>query len=89
MFGGGGYTLFEYSGGFANDIWSYNKTTMLWTFWGGSNTTTAQDQNANYGTKGIPSPLNWPVGRSGAASWFLNDTLYVFGGQVTALVGNK
>jgi hypothetical protein len=84
MFSGSGYATEAEPGGFMDDMWSFNITTMLWTFWGGSNSTSIMNQKYNYGTKNVPSALNWPMARSSATGWTINDKLYVFGGQLNA-----
>jgi len=77
LFGGYGYdgviTL-----GHLNDLWKYNVSTNEWTWIGGSN---LADATAIYGSQGVPSSLNTPGSRMGAASWTDNNgNLWMFGG---------
>jgi hypothetical protein len=68
--------------GFMDDLWSFNTTSMWWTFLGGSNSTFPLNQYHYNGIKGVPSPLNWPQARAASAMWQVDDTIYIFGGQV-------
>lgn len=49
-----------------NDLWSYNPTTGLWTWVGGSSTT---DAAGVYGTQGVAATGNVPGARMGGSSW--------------------
>ncbi len=74
MFGG------VYNGSQINDLWMFNPTTKLWTWIGGPQYLT--NVNGNYGTQGVPAPINWPGARGwGANCWTdLNGDLWMFGG---------
>jgi N-acetylneuraminic acid mutarotase len=70
-----------------NDLWEYNPTTGQWTYWSGSNTSSAS--TGSYGTLGIPSPSNEPAGRAGGSAWTdANGNLWMFGGTQIALANN-
>src|SRR6202042_230013 len=49
-----------------NDLWSYNPTSGLWTWVGGSNTAA---NAGSYGTLGVPVAGNLPPARSDAINW--------------------
>ena len=61
-----------------NDLWSYNPTTGLWTWVGGSNTA---NNAGSYGALGAPAAGNLPPARTGAVSWVDSaGTFWLFGG---------
>jgi hypothetical protein len=61
-----------------NDLWSYNPTTGLWTWVGGSNTA---DNAGSYGTLGVPAAGNLPPARTDAISWVDSaGVFWLFGG---------
>jgi len=61
-----------------NDLWSYNPTTGLWTWVGGSNTPNAVGV---YGTQGAAAAGNVPGARSGSSIWLdASGNLWLFGG---------
>lgn len=61
-----------------NDLWTYDPTTLEWTWVSGSNTV---DQAGTYGTKGTADSLNVPGARDGAIAWLdSNGKLWLFGG---------
>lgn len=80
LFGGNGYAE---SGtiGYLNDLWKYDVVNNVWTWVSGAKTA---NQAAVYGTLGIESSTNVPSARYGAISWFKNNNLYLFGGQVAS-----
>jgi hypothetical protein len=65
------------------DLWKYNPLTNEWTWMNGS---AIPFDPGNYGTQGVPSPLNHPPHRTfGANSWVDDDgNLWLFGGAKSA-----
>ncbi len=69
-----------------NDLWSYNPTTLQWTWVSGSNTV---DQAGSYGTLGTAAPSNVPGARDTAISWIdSSGNLWLFGGWGYDSAGN-
>ena len=69
LFGGKGLDSMGTTG-FLNDLWKFDPSTNLWTWMGGSYTTTSNSCSAGtYGTLGTPSASNLPGGRDGASVW--------------------
>jgi hypothetical protein len=61
-----------------NDLWSYNPTTGLWTWVGGSNTAASA---GSYGTVGVPAASNVPPARTDAITWIDSaGVFWLFGG---------
>jgi hypothetical protein len=61
-----------------NDLWSYNPTTALWTWVGGSNTVASP---GSYGTLGVAAAGNVPPARTDAVSWVDSaGVFWLFGG---------
>jgi hypothetical protein len=61
-----------------NDLWSYNPTTGLWTWVGGSNTAA---NAGSYGILGVPAAGNLPPARTDAISWVDSaGVFWLFGG---------
>ena len=61
-----------------NDLWSYNPTTGLWTWVGGSSTPNAAGV---YGTQGIAATSNVPGARLGGSVWLdAGGNVWLFGG---------
>ncbi len=61
-----------------NDLWNYDPATSTWTWISGSDQWAASGE---YGTKRVPSTLNAPGARAGAATWIdANGKLWLFGG---------
>jgi len=61
-----------------NDLWSYNSTTGLWTWVGGSNTPNAAGV---YGSQGTAAAGNVPGARMGGNAWLdANGNVWLFGG---------
>ena len=61
-----------------NDLWSFNPTTGLWTWVGGSNTPNA---TAVWGTQGIAASGNVPGARMGGNAWLdASGDVWLFGG---------
>lgn len=78
LFGGYAYDSVGVQG-YINDAWTYNPTTLEWTWVSGSN---LANQAGIYGTQGVAAPSNIPGGRAYTVSW--RDTsgvLWVFGGH--------
>lgn len=87
LFGGWGH---DAAGnlGYLNDLWTYDATSLQWTWVSGS---TATDQAGIYGTQGTPAPSNIPGARHNAVAWLdPAGKLWLFGGvgcDVTAALG--
>jgi hypothetical protein len=62
-----------------NDLWKYNLSSNIWTWVGGSNTTSA---HGVYGTLGVTAATNIPGARGLSLSWFnsSNNRVWLFGG---------
>ncbi|HEX2791785.1 MAG TPA: kelch repeat-containing protein [Steroidobacteraceae bacterium] len=61
-----------------NDLWSYNPTTGLWTWVGGSSLAA---NAGSYGTAGVPAASNLPPARTDAVSWVDSaGVFWLFGG---------
>jgi len=100
IFGGWGYaSSLAQSTGFLNDIWEFEPSTGLWTWWKGSSNV---NQAGNYPTQfpdpiGLPFVGNTPGGRSGVAFWpqnpfqpaTVNGYVWAFGGQAFDSAGNN
>ena len=77
MFGGEGVDGIG-NNGYLSDLWSFNPTTVQWTYVKGNGII---GQPGVYGTQGSPTNLNNPGGRSGAAYWTdANGNFWMFGG---------
>jgi len=79
--GSGG--LWLYGGAFAgdqrwSDLWRYSTATSTWTLVSG---TSAKNEAASYGTRGVPSGTNRPGARSEGVSWTDDEgNFWLFGG---------
>lgn len=85
MFGGYGKDSTGKTGRFS-DLWmhSYNTTDAQWEWtWVGSGASTDVNSPGFYGTKGVPSPMNWPSARQYAVQWMdtANNVIWLFGGD--------
>ena len=83
MYGGYDFT----SGSYYSDLWSFDPSTNLWTWMSGQTTNLYM---GNFGTKGVPSPFNFPPAKQECnAGWAdsLNN-IWVFGGQIPMGNGN-
>jgi len=61
-----------------NDLWSYNPSTGLWTWVGGSST---PDAAGVFGTQGIAAATNVPTARMGGSAWLdASGNVWLFGG---------
>jgi hypothetical protein len=70
----------------ANDLWTYNTTTGLWTWVGGSSTSNA---SGNYGTMGVAAASNVPGARFAANTWVdATGRFWLFGGEGFDSAGN-
>ncbi|MGB6720900.1 MAG: kelch repeat-containing protein [Terracidiphilus sp.] len=99
LFGGSGYDE-DGNPTDLNDLWRFAPSTQLWTWMGGSATSTGcttyqlglvicAGQSGVYGTLGTPASGNVPGGRVGAASWVDgNGNFWLFGGQGYDSAGN-
>jgi len=77
LFGGSGFDAFG-NNDFLNDLWKYTLSTNEWTWIAGDSLVY---QSGIYGTLGVPSSLNKPGSRAGAASWTdAAGNLWMFGG---------
>lgn len=58
----------------SNDLWKYDRTTNMWTW--------VNSETPSYGVKGVPSTVNWPIGRGwGCATWIdTSGNFWMFGG---------
>lgn len=79
LFGGYGHTANATTEDL-NDLWVYDPTTNNWTWLKGYNGTTVPNSMGSYGTIGVPSSTNLPLGRTLANGWTLNNKLYLMGG---------
>jgi hypothetical protein len=62
-----------------NDLWGYNLTTGIWTWFGG--TLIDDFDGGSYGIMGVFNESNWPGSKSNPAHWQVNETkLFLFGG---------
>jgi N-acetylneuraminic acid mutarotase len=85
LFGGAGKDSAG-NGGFLNDLWKYDPSTLEWTWISGSNNVS---QAGIYGTRGTSSPSNVPGSRESAVSWIAADgKLWLFGGNGRDSAGN-
>jgi N-acetylneuraminic acid mutarotase len=74
----GGYGRDSASWGWLNDLWTYDPTSLEWTWMSGGNT---GNQAGAYGIQGTADPSNVPGGRYWAVSWIdSQDKLWLFGG---------
>jgi PKD repeat protein len=79
LFGGSGYDSAD-TGGIMNDMWSFNPTTLSWTWVAGS-PTVAGGVAAVYGTEGAAAAGNTPGSRLGSIGWTdASGNLWLFGG---------
>jgi hypothetical protein len=68
-----------------NDLWSYNPTTGLWTWVGGSDTPNA---TGVYGTQGTAAATNVPGARMGGSAWLDGSgNVWLFGGLALSVGG--
>ena len=84
LFGGYGY---DSTGGVGrlNDLWQYNPSIGLWTWFSGGN---ADNATGIYGTQGTASAGNVPGARYSASSWIdSSGNLWLFGGVGYASTG--
>src|SRR6185437_8405114 len=85
MFGGAQYDAQGVSALF-NDLWSYNPTTNLWTWVGGSGSPNA---GGSYGPIGNPASTNLPGARAAATAWVdASGDLWLLGGYGLDQQGN-
>ncbi len=74
----GGDSLAGQSSEQFNDLWSYNPTSGLWTWAGG---TSIAANAGSYGTLGVPAASNLPPARTDAISWVDSaGVFWLFGG---------
>jgi hypothetical protein len=76
---------------FLNDLWTFDATTLEWTWVSGKELTPNSPSSAfgAYGTKGVPSPSNVPGARGNAVSWIdTQGNLWLFGGSGYASPGS-
>jgi N-acetylneuraminic acid mutarotase len=75
----GGYGLDSVGNtGHLNDLWTYDPTTLQWTWVSGSNTA---NQSGTYGTQGTAASTNTPGARDAALSWIdSSGRFWLFGG---------
>jgi len=92
LFGGFGVDINQ-NLGMMNDLWMFNPSTQLWTWFGGSPKLTCGSvvgayctQPPVYGTQGKPDPGNTPPGSDWATTWVdPKGKLWLFGGETIAL----
>ena len=76
------------TGGYLDDLWTFNPSTSLWTWIDGSSAATCWSSEACpatgvYGAIGVPAAGNIPGDRSGASSWTdRSGNLWLFGSLV-------
>jgi N-acetylneuraminic acid mutarotase len=87
LFGGFGQTA-NATTAYLNDLWVYEPATNNWTWLKGYNGTTVPNSTGSYGTIGVASSTNLPLGRDGAMAWTLNNKLYLMGGSSGVLLYN-
>jgi len=75
LFGGNGLDA-EGDRGPLNDLWKWDGN--QWTWVSGA---TEVKKAGNYGAKGVPATDNFPGARTYTAGAFLNDQLFIFGGE--------
>ncbi len=81
LFGGEG------EGNTRNSLWKYTPATHMWTWMGGPSWHWHEccgwsAKPAVYGTRGVPTPENWPGARDSAVAWVgLRGNLWLFGGS--------
>jgi gliding motility-associated-like protein len=70
----------DFTSSIVNDLWKFNPTTNEWTWMNGPQGST--NPNGVFGTKGVPSPLNFPAAAGyGANCWTdLAGDLWLFAG---------
>jgi N-acetylneuraminic acid mutarotase len=77
LFGGYGFDS-NGQGGWLNDLWKFDPTSLEWTWVSGSE---AMGQAGVYGTQGTADPSNFPGSRYGAISWLdSSGRFWLFGG---------
>jgi hypothetical protein len=70
-----------------NDLWMYNPGLNQWMWISGDS---AADAHGNWGTLGVPSPLNKPNSKYGSVGWTDNHgNLYLFGGMYSPSYVNR
>jgi hypothetical protein len=77
----GGYGFFEASAwdGLLNDLWTYDPTTLQWTWVSGSS---SDYQMGNYGTQGAVALSNVPGSRNSSVAWIdPQGRAWIFGGH--------
>jgi len=78
LFGGQGSGA-GYFGGYSSNLWEYAPSTGKWTLVSGP---APSSSTGVYGTKGVPSPANYPPPLYGAVSWIdAKGDFWLFGGQ--------
>lgn len=89
FFGGDG--ILPVGGGYLNDLWRFDPSTLQWTWMGGSNTIPGDlpGRPGVYGSLGVPAAGNIPGGRYSANSWTdSNGVFWLFGGLGLDSAGN-
>jgi hypothetical protein len=80
LFGGDGFDS-NSNWSYLNDLWEFNPTTNEWTWMSGSSNVSVGSVNGKYGAMGVPSAVNVPGIRNGAASWTdKHGNLWLWGG---------
>ena len=93
LFGGAGYDSAGHLGDL-NDLWTYNFSTKLWTWMGGSSTLPYSSAGTGgepgvYGALGTAAAANQPGSHWNAASWKDNSGhFWIFGGEGNDSSGN-
>lgn len=78
LFGGYGQDVAGHKG-WLNDLWTFDPSTLQWTWVSGSDT---NGQSGTYGTKGTADAANAPGGRYMGIGWLASDgVLWFFGGE--------
>jgi gliding motility-associated-like protein len=87
----GNFWIFGGDGSTSSALWKYEVATGLWTWMNGPLNPTTWLGFASYGTKGVPSPTNYPSAcYLGSATWTdQNGDLWLFGGIGWDASGNN
>jgi hypothetical protein len=77
-----GNKLYMMGGSMWSDLWSFDTTTLMWTWLGGSQLPNDY-RGPVYGPRGQPTAQAHPGWRDGPINWPLTDGLLIYGGKVS------